>query len=297
MSMLLWHDDCIPSYVLCTLSYKKQQQQKKNLRADDLSTFSQHSHKYDCVRVLRDCLYAYWPLSQVHTWSTFLLHHLSFRHDLSSFMFCLHDLSLRHFIQSLRHRCRHGQYVSRDVASTLGPVQHVESVFGGLDDRPIKCAPVKIQPREDRTPYSVHTAPCIPIPPVEKGWTHKNEDLWRDCRSRRTYRLMFSHRSSDEEIRRCQNLHWSEVEFRSQEGTLHDSNIWRPASQDQRCHSVQQTRCHQKILADTFGSEHCPTDDVPNAHLFSACNILAHDGVHSAGQVQRHLFQWKHSGL
>ena len=65
--------------------------------------------------------------------------------------------------------------LSRSAACSLGLVTRTErlddvktSVFGGLDDKPIQCKPVKIKLKENAEPYSIGTARRVPIPLIEK---------------------------------------------------------------------------------------------------------------------------------
>ena len=56
---------------------------------------------------------------------------------------------------------------SRDAVTKLGLVQRlnsIKSVFGEIDDHPIKCNPVKIVLKEDHQPYSLSTPRRISIP-------------------------------------------------------------------------------------------------------------------------------------
>ena len=61
--------------------------------------------------------------------------------------------------------------LSREAAARMDLVKRIEAVempFGELDDKPVRCPPVKIVLKEGTEAYSVHTARRIPIPLLDK---------------------------------------------------------------------------------------------------------------------------------
>ena len=157
--------------------------------------------------------------------------------------------------------------LTRDVASKLGTVKHVESVFGDFDDQPIKCAPVKTQVKEDRTPYRVHTTRRISIPIPEKvkdelmrinnsGWIAKVTESTDWCST--IVPLM----KGSGAVKICTDLKKLNLAVRKERYVI-------PTFEDMlhkiKSASVQQSRCHQRILAYTYGREYCQTDHVHNA--------------------------------
>jgi transposase InsO family protein len=64
--------------------------------------------------------------------------------------------------------------LGRTASTRLGFIKRIDTIlqpnraFGDLDDKPVKCSPVKIRLKENAEPYSLNAARRVPIPLLEK---------------------------------------------------------------------------------------------------------------------------------